>query len=333
MSKYEKMEMLRIVMSSEMPVRRALRALDVPKTTYYRWRKKWRDMGFEGLRDIKAKGLISWNRLLPCQEDKILEIATLYPDWTPRQVCFYITDNEGFSVSKTTVYRKLKAHGLVAERQLKTFPASNEYHTKTTRVNEQWQIDATYLKVDLWGWRYLISVLDDHSRRILAWQLKRSMTADDFSDVVELAYEVTGIKNIPESQRPRILSDRGSALISEAFGNYIEQKGLGHIFASPYHPQTNGKIERYHRSIKEKILLQVWETPQELEREIERFVAWYNSQRYHEGIGNVTPDDVYYGRREAILESREKLKVKTIEKRKKYNRKSNVNVESKSTKA
>lgn len=318
MNRDEKMEIIRLVESSRLSIVQTLKRYDINSSTYYRWKMRLKRYGIQGLVDNKASRVRQWNQLKPEEEQKVIEVALLNPELSSREISLKITDKMGFSVSESTVYRRLKAHGLIKEPDIKKFPASREYKIKTTGINQQWQTDATYLKVDRWGWFYLISVLDDYSRKILSWDLKASMKADDFSDVIEAACEFSEITGDTAAQ-VKVVTDNGSALISKDFGDYLEIKGLGHIIASPYHPETNGKIERYHKSAKERILLHVWETPEKLKNEIRLFIEWYNTRRYHEGIGNVTPDDVYYGRRESILKARTELKCKTVLERRKFN--------------
>lgn len=311
----EKNRLLEAVKGSGLPIDDALKTLDLPKATYYRWKKKQSQNGMLGLTDKPSIPRRPWNRLLDQEKDIVLNTALKNLEYSSRELAYFITDTQGFSVSEKTVYRILKKQGLIDSKVSKTFPAKHEYHTKTTRVNEQWQTDATYLFIVDWGWWYLISVLDDYSRKIIAWRLQRSMKADDFAEVVELAYQKAGIKK-EDANKPRLVTDRGPALISDDFNDYLKEKGIHHILASPYHPQTNGKIERYHRSLKEKVLLNVHDAPQKLKAEIGKYISHHNKRRYHEALGNVSPDDVYYGRRDQILQVRSKLKIETLARRK-----------------
>ena len=325
MSTDEKLNVLRLAECSGLSKADMLKKFDIPESTYYRWQRKFRRAGRLGLNDITSRKGPVWNQLLESEQQAVLLKAMEHPDLSSRELAFKITDEGDFSVSESTVYRLLKDANMIQPQIRKTFPASNEYHTKPGRVNEQWQTDASYFKAVGWGWYYLISVLDDRSRRIVAWRLQKDMTADSFSEVIEQACEATGVDKLPPDQRPRLVSDRGPALISSDFETYLEERGIGHILASPYHPQTNGKIERYHRSCKEKVNLNVHETPMELEREIAAFILWYNAERYHEALGNVTPDDVYFGRADEIIERRKELKKKSLARRRARNVKSSEN--------
>ena len=142
----------------------------------------------------------------------------------------------------------------------------------------------------------------------------------EVKETVEDAIARTGVDHVQIWQRPKLLTDNGPCFISGEFGEYLEDKGIKHTRGRPYHPMTQGKIERYHRSMKNVILLDNYYTPRDLEDEIGRFVEHYNWRRYHESLDNVTPADVYLGKRREILARRERIKRETMKKRRIYNR-------------
>jgi len=296
--------------------RQALMALGIPKSSYYRWRQ-WQRCG--GLKSHSGDRGRPWNRITPEEEGKILAVARESPELSSRQLAAWITDNAGFAVSESTVYRILRREGLV-KRQEVQLVAGKEYHTKTMRPHQMWATDASYFRVIGWGYYYMVTVMDDYSRFILAWKLQKDMSANSLIEVVQEAVDATGMTDVPVEDRTKLLSDNGAGYVSRSFRDYLQLVGIGHILAAPFHPQTNGKLERYHRSIKREVNQLPYELPSQLERAIADFVDYYNYRRYHKALGNVTPADVLYGRREEILARRKEVQIQTINRRRDYNR-------------
>ena len=185
----------------------------------------------------------------------------------------------------------------------------------TTAPNQLWQTDFTYLKVIGWGWFYLSTILDDFSRYIIAWKLCTTMRADDVTDTLKLALTASGCSSARVVHKPRLLSDNGSSYVSGDLAKWLEQAGMHHVRGAPCHPQTQGKIERWHQTLKNRILLENYYLPGDLEAHIGRFVDHYNHRRYHESLQNLTPADVYFGRGQTILLQRERIKRQTIKHR------------------
>lgn len=313
----EQATLIAVVRASPLPTKQVLQQLGLPASTYYDWCRQ-RPHGRVGAR--RAVSLAPWNKLRPEEEDAVLALARGSPELSPRELSLRLTDEGSFSVSESTCYRLLKRHGLVKPAVVLGFAAGKEFHRKTSRPNEMWATDGAYFKVMGWGYYYLVTVLDDYSRITLSWKLQEDMTAGSLIEVVQGAVERTGMAEVPLRDHTALLSDNGSGYLSRAFAAYLRMVGIRHIVAAPYHPQTNGKIERYHRTIKSDVKLTWYDTPSALERAIAAFVDYYNHRRYHEGVGNVTPADAYYGRRDAILARRKEVQQRTIKLRREYHR-------------
>jgi putative transposase len=193
--------------------------------------------------------------------------------------------------------------------------AADEFRDKTVRPNELWQTDFTYQKVMGWGWFHLSTILDDHSRYIIAWKLCTTMKASDVTATLELALQASGCDQATVVHKPRRRADNGSSYVAADLADDLDACGIDHIRGAPHHPQTQGKIERWHQTLKNRILLEHYFLPGDLERQIAAFVDHDNNRRYHESLVNLTPADVHHGRAAQILKTREEIKKHTIRQR------------------
>ena len=318
----EKLEIIRLVEGSHLPTRRTLDKLGIPRTTFYRWYDRYLAGGPEALEDRSPRPSRVWNRIPEPVREKIKELALQENDLSPRELAVRFTDTEKYFVSEASVYRILKSYDLITSPAYVVLSAADEFRDKTTRPNQLWQTDFTYLKVIGWGWFYLSTILDDYSRYIIAWKLCTTMKAGDVTDTLDLALQVSGCGQATVLHKPRLLSDNGASYISGELADWLEDRQMDHVRGAPYHPQTQGKIERWHQTLKNRILLENYYLPGDLRQKIDAFVDHYNNRRYHESLQNLTPADVYFGRGQTILQQRERIKRKTIETRRLLHRKS-----------
>lgn len=308
-------EAIKVIEGSPHTIISACREVGISRSSFYRWRSRLRNK-------IKAKPQ-AWNRLLDEEIATVLRKADEKPALSSRELTFQLMDYEFISVSESSVRRILRAHGLLPRQAPELAPAAKEFHHKTKHPNELWQSDATRFFIPDWGHYWLVSVLDDFSRRILAWDLVPNVQTPSLVDVIQQAVEATGMDKAPPVKKPALLTDNGSGYISHAMEDFLRFHAVKHIRTRAHHPQTNGKIERWHRTAKDEITLIVHTSPDQLWEAISRFVNYYNSERYHEALKNVTPDDVYFGRREGILRRREELKIRALVARREHYRRTN----------
>jgi putative transposase len=308
----EKLEIIRLVEQADVAIKQVLNELGIARSTFYAWYRRYQTGGYAGLADHRSQPRQFWNRIPDGVREQVVQIALERPELSPRELAWHITDTEGYFISESSTYRILKANDLVTSPVFEVVSAKDVFEHPTTRVNELWQTDFTQLKVVNWGWYYLCTVLDDYSRYIVAWRLAPTMTSDDVKATLDQALAHTGVAHVKLEHRPRLLSDNGSAFVSDELAKYLAKYHLTQVHGAPYHPQTQGKIERYQRSMKSVVKLENFYFPWELHQAIASFVDYYNQQRYHESLDNLTPADVFLGRAQEVQIRRERIKQQTL---------------------
>src|SRR5450830_670821 len=222
----EKLEIIRLVEQSHLPVRRTLEKLGIQSARFYRWYDRLQTGGPEALEDKSPRSKRVWNRIPDAIRARSVQLALDEPELSPRELATRFTDTESYFVSEASVYRLLKAHDLITSPAYIVMKAADEFKDKTMAPNQLWQTDFTYLKITGWGWYYLSTVLDDFSRYIVAWKLCATMCADDVTATLDLVLSASGLDHVTVVHRPRLLSDNGSSYVAGDLARWLTDKGM-----------------------------------------------------------------------------------------------------------
>jgi len=277
--------------------------LGIKSSKFYDWKKRYGKVNEHNSWIPRDFWLEDW------EKQAIINFFLSHPDEGYRRLAFMMIDADVVAVSPSSVYRVLSAEGLL--RKWKPGSSSKGDGFKgPSRPHEHWHIDISYLNIR-GTFYYLCSILDGYSRYIIHWEIRESMTEADVEIVLQRARE-----KFP-NENPRIISDNGPQFIAKDFKEFIRISGMHHVRISPYYPQSNGKIERWHQSLKRECIRP--KCPLSLEdarRIVGNFVNHYNTNRLHSSIGYITPKDKLEGREVEIFAERERKLQQARENRK-----------------
>jgi putative transposase len=275
-----------------LPIARLVRWLGIAPSKFTRWTERFGTANRHNASLPRDGWLEDW------EKQAIVAFHDRYPLEGYRRLSYMMLDADVVAVSPSSVYRVLKTAGKIAPRAGKP-SCKGQGFEQPVRPHEHWHIDVSYLNI-CGTFFYLCSILDGDSRFIVHWEIRETMTEQDVETILQRARE-----RFPDA-RPRIISDNGPQFIAAEFKQFIRLCGMTHVRTSPYYPQSNGKIERWHKSLKGECIRV--KTPLSLEdarRLVAEYVEHYNTVRLHGAIGYVTPADKLAGRAERIWDERQ----------------------------
>lgn len=284
--------------------------LGVSRSKFYSWRDRYGQVNEHNSWLPRDFWLSDW------EKKAIIEFYRDHREDGYRRVCYMMLDENIVAVSPSSVYRVLNKAGMLRKWNQKKSSKGNGF-SPPEKAHDHWHIDLSYLNI-CGTFYYLCSVLDGYSRSIVHWEIRESMTETDVEIVLQRAKEKHPDKN------PRIISDNGPQFIAKDFKEFIRLSGMTHVRTSPYYPQSNGKIERWHQSLKKECIRP--KTPLDLDdakRLVTNFVDYYNNKRLHSALGYITPKDKLEGKENQIFAERDRKleKARDARKQKRLNEK------------